>query len=346
MVKIRPARSGSGLEADIRFRWPDGSVYRERRKVLVTGRAAAQRWAEARERELLARGRAVVEVPPAPETQTLEDFWPRVVRDHYRANRKKPSTIDAAETIYRRHLSTIGRKPLDSITIADIAAIKGRLAESAPKTVNNVLTVLSRTLRCAVEWGVILAMPCRIALLKTMQPAMAWYEREDYRRLVAAASSARVRLLVLLAGSAGLRRGEIIALKWTDIDLVRKQIRVERGIWRGHEESPKGGRHRVVPLTPELAGVLKEHRHLGERVLYDDKGRELSNRTIRNWLRQAQRRAGLPLAGAAKREKDRGGAIHMLRHTFCSHLAAAGVPGPCVRCRSTTRAGPGLAGRV
>lgn len=333
MIKVRPKRGGgNGWEVDIRFRWPEGGIYRERRNAPVSGKDAAKRWAEARERTLLAGGKAGLEPAPAG-APTLGEFWPRVVKDHYRANRKKPSTVDAAECIWRVHLEpALGKKPLDQITYAEIAKLKGALADAAPKTVNNILSVLSKALHCAVRWGVIASLPCRIELLKTAQPEMQWYEREDYRRLVDAAGfSRKVLLLVLLAGSAGLRRGEIRALRWSDVDLVRKQLRIEHALWRQEEGTTKGGRHRIVPLTPELAAVLKDHRHLGERVLYDEKGCELSNRTIRNWLRQAQRRAGLPLEGKAKRDKDRGGAIHMLRHTFCSHLAAAGVPAKAIQ---------------
>jgi len=330
MVKVRPKRGGEGWEVDIRFLWPDGTLYRERRNAPVSGKSAALRWAEARERALIAGGKPS---PPAVDIPRLDDLWPRVLSDHYLANRKKPSTIEAAKTIYRVHLSpVVGSKRPNEISLSDLAKIKGRLAQASPKTVNNVLSVLSKSLHCAIDWGVIPAMPCRVQLLKTVEPVMRWYEIEDYRRLVAAASfSRRVLILVLLAGSAGLRRGEIISLRWTDLDLERRQIHVRRAQWRKEEGTPKGGRGRIVPMTPELARVLTEHRHLGDRVLYSDDGTELSNRTIRNWIRRAQRKAGLPLEGDAKREKDRGGEIHILRHTFCSHLAAAGVPAKAIQ---------------
>jgi integrase len=134
-------------------------------------------------------------------------------------------------------------------------------------------------------------------------------------------------VLVLLAGSAGLRRGEIQALKWTDLDIARKLIKVERALWRGIEGTPKSGKGRVVPMTGELAGALTKHRHLvGERVLYSERGTAMSNRSIRNWLMTVFRRAGIGAEGAANT-----GAIHKLRHTFCSHLAAAGVPAKAIQ---------------
>jgi integrase len=246
-----------------------------------------------------------------------------VVTDHYKANRKKASTTDAAESIFKNHLGpALGTKRLDEITTSDVQSLKGKLAEKGPKTVNNVLSVLSRALRCAVDWDVIKAVPCKFGLLRVQSPEKEFYEVAVYRRLVDAASYHRsVHLLVLLAGSAGLRRGEIIALRWTDIDFERGLLHVRNATWRRIEDAPKGNRGRTVPLTEELLAALKAHRNLRERVLYTDRGEELSNRSIRNMLARAQRRANL----------EPNGGIHILRHTFCSHLAIAGVPAKAIQ---------------
>jgi integrase len=76
-----------------------------------------------------------------------------------------------------------------------------------------------------------------------------------------------------LGGDAGLRRGEIAALRQADVDLRRRQLRVERSDWRGIVDTPKGGRGRVVPLTDALFEALSKLRHLrGECVLTLDGG--------------------------------------------------------------------------
>jgi integrase len=336
-VRIVPARSGKGFEYDVRIVWPEGGRLRERGKCPVTGKDASKRWAEARERAIVLQGKAGYRPlsgsngpasitsgrPTISDTPTLEEFWPRVVSDHYRANRKKASTTDGAESIYKNHLGpALGTKRLDLITTADVQALKGKLSERGAKTVNNVLSVLSRALRCAVDWDVIKVVPCKFGLLRVQSPEKEFYEVAVYRRLVEAASFHRsVHLLVLLAGSAGLRRGEIIALKWTDIDFERKLLHVRNAVWRKIEDAPKGNRGRMVPLTEELLGALRMHRNLRERVLYTDRGEELSNRAIRNMLARAQKRANL----------EPNGGIHILRHTFCSHLAIAGVPAKAIQ---------------
>jgi hypothetical protein len=90
-------------------------------------------------------------------------------RSHCRArsNRLKPSGIASKETVLRVHLAkAFGDKRLHEISTEDVQRLKAALVERAPKTVNNVLTVLSVVLRTAVEWGVIARVPCSIKLLK------------------------------------------------------------------------------------------------------------------------------------------------------------------------------------
>jgi hypothetical protein len=92
-VTVRPYVNG-GWEVDIRVELPDGTIIRERKKASATGKAAAQRWAEARERVLLVNGkpkRATKE--EVLETTTLKEFAPRFVDGYAKANRLKPSGI-------------------------------------------------------------------------------------------------------------------------------------------------------------------------------------------------------------------------------------------------------------
>jgi integrase len=116
---------------------------------------------------------------------------------------------------------------------------------------------------------------------------------------------------------AGLRRGEIIGLCWSDIDIQRKLINVSRSIWNGHETETKGYKTRVIPMTEALFDALAALRHLrGSRVIYTNDGKEPTSRIVRRWLEKAQKRAGIV----------ENGAIHRLRHTFCSMLATKGAP--------------------
>src|ERR1700704_4251146 len=141
-ITLRPYRRG-GWEVDITLRLPNGSQHRERRRASHFSKSAAQRWAQDRERHLLQHG------PPAPrkEVPTLNEFAPRFVDGHARANRHKPSGIAATESILRWHLlPALGTKRLDAITNEQVQRLKLALAHRAPKTVNNVLTLQSTLL--------------------------------------------------------------------------------------------------------------------------------------------------------------------------------------------------------
>ena len=156
-VKVRPYRRG-GWEVDIRGEYPDGTVYRIRVRSPVPSRTGSARWGEAREKSLTQAGRPQTR----KEVPSLQEFAPRFIENHARANRQKPSGIASKESILRIHLlPALGTKALDSITNEEVQRLKTSLADRAPKTVNNVLTVLNMLLRVAVDWKVIESLPCR-----------------------------------------------------------------------------------------------------------------------------------------------------------------------------------------
>jgi len=135
------------------------------------------------------------------------------------------SGIAAKRTILSLHLvGTMGGKRLDAITTDDVQKLKHRLREHAPKTVTNVLTVLSVLLKKAVEWDVIERVPCTIRLVRAPKPSMGFYDFDDYERLldIAKKFGPTAHLVVLLGGEAGLRCGEMIGLEWGDVDLVKR----------------------------------------------------------------------------------------------------------------------------
>jgi integrase len=274
-VRVREWRRGKnvGFEVDIRFTYPDGTPFRRRIKAPVESKSAARRWGEAREAVFL-RAPSSLERPDTEikEVPTLKQFGPRFVDNYARANRQKASTIAAKESILKAHLyPRLGDKRLDAIGDEDVQALKSSLAKRSKKTVNNVLAVLGKLLRIAVKWKVIVKLPCTVELMKVSNVVVKFYEFGQYKRLVEAADRYDVRslVLVLLGGDAGLRMGEILALRWCDVDFRRRQIIVQQSVWQGIVDVPKSGKGRVVPMTDALTAALQRARHLrGERVLY------------------------------------------------------------------------------
>lgn len=94
-----------------------------------------------------------------------------------------------------------------------------------------------------------------------------------------------------------------------------------RSDWKGHVTVPKGGRLRRVPLTTRLAAVLRAHRHLrSDRVLCQSDGTPLTQKIVRTKALDAAKVANLGKGG-----------VHILRHTFCSHLAMRGAPARAIQ---------------
>ena len=120
--------------------------------------------------------------------------------------------------------------------------------------------------------------------------------------------------MVVLRSDAGLL-GEILALEWRDVELAARRLTVQRSDWQGHVTVPKGGQSRQLPMTQRLTGALKASRHLrSDRVLCLADGSPMRRDCVIKAVRGAQRVAGI----------EQG--VHILRHTFCSHLAMKGSP--------------------
>ena len=145
-----------------------------------------------------------------------------------------------------------------------------------------------------------------------------FHEFEEYERLVETArtSDPQTYLIVLLGGEAGLRCGEMIALEWMDVDLGKRQLCVRHSDWNGQVTTPKGGRLRYVPLTVRLAAALRATRHLRSgRVLSRLDASPFSRQLVQTCVKRAARRANVRRDG-----------VHILRHTFCTHLSMRGAP--------------------
>jgi integrase len=334
-VIVRPYRRG-GWEVDLRVTLPDESEHRLRLKAPLGSKSAAHRWGEERERhwyyKLTHPQHAVVQ----KEVPTLKQFAPRFLDGHARANRQKPSGIAAKEMILRVHLvPALGHKKLDAIKSEDVQRLKRNLEAKSPKTVNNVLAVLSVLLKKAVEWEVVERMPCTVKLLPVPKGSTAFYDFDEFERLVEAARvlDPRTHLIILLGGEAGLRCGEMIALEWTDVDLANRQLSVQRSDWNGQVTVPKGGRIRHVPMTKRLTAALSEHRHLrSTRVLCQDNAEPLTRQIVQTRAKRAapHDRAGRPSVRTvpARQRAPPPPEAHLSRQGRTQRAASVATPRP------------------
>ena len=232
-------------------------------------------------------------------------------------DRCKPSTQKSVRWVFNAQLlPTFGSLPLDRITRAGVARWFDEYSRTAPGGANHALSVLRRILNHAVECEHLQTNPARSVKRNPRPKLTRFLSREEICRLhrvldrYGRARPSRVqqadviRLLLLT----GCRRGEILALRWQDVDGDTLTL-----------VDAKTGARRVFLNTPARAILERQPRSASEYVFPSplDPGRPLSS-NLRLWY-SVRREAGI--------EDVR---LHDLRHTFASHAVLQGVPLPVV----------------
>jgi integrase len=283
--------------------------------------------AEAKLRELMAE----VTAAPVAERVTVQDAGARHLA-HLGAMGRKPSTLRSyANQFERRIVPLIGVHPIAQLSSEDVEALAAQLARDGlqAKTIRNVLGLLNGICEFAIRRGWATGNPCRHVDRPSVQESQDIRhldpdELEAVLRAVDGGDFGAVhRAIILTAAMAGLRMGELLALRWLDVDWQAQRIRVRRSYVRGHLGTPKSRRgSRSVPLADRLGGELDRlHRKTAYQADED--------------LVFGNPHTGHPLDGAAllrafQRALERAGVrqvrFHDLRHTFGTRMAAAGVP--------------------
>ena len=258
------------------------------------------------------------------------------------------SYAQLTEINIRRHLEpAFGSLQLSEISERDVlqfirekSAGGGACPSLKPATLLNILSMLGRVLALAVEEGEIERNPCRnlrklLAKVDRQQSdevgGIDSWTRDEVRKLLAVArehESVFHPLLEFLL-STGVRKGEVLALKWQDLDFDGARVHVRRALVRGRMGTPKSGRARFVVLSPALLETLEDllfqrRRECLERgwasvpelVFCSETGGPLDERNVnRTWdrlRRKAQKQGVRPLR------------LHDARHTFASLALASG----------------------
>jgi len=240
----------------------------------------------------------------------------------YAITNNKLAEVESKEMILRVHLIPFfGEHLISEIGRTEIEQYKAVQVEKhlSPKTINNHLTVLRKMLMEAVERGELEHVPA-IKWLKVPKPAFKFLDFEEAERLVTATDE-EWRPMVEFALKTGLRIGELLALRWEDLDLVAGRVMVRRAVSRGKIGTPKNGKEREVPLSRKAMALMKRHRHLKGELVFSGPAGEMLKRDQPRWpLWRAWRKSGLVTA-----ERKLLG-WHVLRHSFASHLVMRGVP--------------------
>lgn len=250
----------------------------------------------------------------------------------------KASTRESYGRLVRLHvLPRLGDVPLAAITPQMLDRTWADLLATglAPRTVRYVSTVVGAATKSAVRSGLLAINPMvrsEPPRQGAARPATVWTAEQLSAFLTAAREERNGPLWHLLAMT-GARRGEVLGLRWTDLDLdaAEMTVAVAAGYVDGqrHLDTPKteSGR-RTIALDPQTVTVLREHRKrmLEERLLMgsaftdegwvfaEPDGEGLNPRNVSMAFGRRVRRAGLPSIR-----------LHDLRHTWASLALRAGI---------------------
>lgn len=317
---IHVVPKGAELPERFRLTAPDG----------VTSRSGATRWAMEMGRKIAVEGRPHSTAKARKERQqrdeearrlnvpTLADYMPTYLED-MAIERRKPSTMMAKGVISRLHLvPVLGGLKLDRCgTEAAIGKLKAHLRPLGAARANAVLGMLCHVLGWAKARGMPVTVPVIPKVKAEAIESLRFYTPEQLDALVVAAQAHSMRwaAIILLMGDAGLRSGEVSALRWAQVDIERRTLTVSANMWRGQIGTPKSGRSRTVPLTRRLAAVLAAFDRSDDHVITAASGEGLaSHGSIKSVVTWAAKHA---------RVLDHG--PHALRHGYATALLASGA---------------------
>ncbi len=220
-----------------------------------------------------------------------------------------------------------GARPVAAIAPAELAAMRDELLAAGlkPRTVVRHLTVAHGVFKHAVREHGLARNPASAELVD--RPTVRYsgefvtFDASELAALVRAAQDAQDATLYLAAAMTGLRQGELLALRWRDVDFAGQRVHVRRSWSQAAkvEKSPKSGKVRSVPLVEELIPPLdalsrREHfTELGDLVFCT----ELDGAHLGGWGIRRRYKAALEQAGL------RPVRFHDLRHCFGSTAVRA-----------------------
>lgn len=252
--------------------------------------------------------------------------------------RVRVTTYGGYERMIRLHVVPgIGKVRLARLTPQTLSHLYGGLAVNglSPKSVRLVHAVLHRAFKQAVRWRLINVNPAdAVDAPRAERKEFHALDAEETARLLEAARADRLHGVYVLAVTCGMRQGELLGLRWADVDLdkgalaVRQQVMRIGGEWRFSEPKTKAGR-RVITLPAVAVSALREHRRrqAEERLRvgpeWHDNGLVFTNR-IGNPIEKQNlmRRSFWPLLDRAALPRIR---FHDLRHTAATLLLAEGL---------------------
>ena len=255
--------------------------------------------------------------PDRPQTHTVRDYFEHWLNTYARAACKFSTYVSYARVLNKYLLPTLGHRQLSSLTTTDCKTLLAALTGKKRQTIRNIFCPIREGLRHAVAEGLIAQNPMdalapHLKQLKAARRHVTPLTDAQIADLLARAQATDPMLhaAILLGVRAGLRRGEILGLRWADLSLTEHTASIRHATVYGAETTPKNHQLRVVDLAPSVVATLtclpRTDPH-GRVITRNGRGPSAA------WLNKAF----VALAHGLR--------FHDLRHTCASHLIAIGA---------------------
>lgn len=252
-----------------------------------------------------------------------EDHWETYVKQNL-----KPSTQASHRSNLNNHLlPAFGSLRLSEISALQIMTFMKEKAAAGlkQKSLLNLYVLLQKMLNLAVALELLSANPIR----RVPKPKVERKEKPsltpDQVKAIVAEAPENMRALLILLYLTGVRIGEALALKWSDVDFDHSKLYVRRSIWHGNEQTPKSRRSiRAKHLLPGLQHALKRHQELSVYIRPEDY--VFTNGAGRSWDPDDLRRRVLYRAmdkAKIERRMARAYGFHLFRHSAGSQMHEA-----------------------
>ena len=259
--------------------------------------------------------------------------------ENYAKIKVRPSSHQTYRGYIDNHIKpNIGKVPLEKLTSLELQKLYKKLLNSgridrveskyqakglSPKTVRNIHQIIASAMKLAKEQRLIVADPTEgCALPKLEHREMKTLPVEQLASFLREAKDSGVFEIYYIELAPGLRRGELLGLKWEDIDFEHGNLRVKRQIARINGEVVEAplktkNAYRTLPLAEDTIAVLKQQKKkVGSSpwVFLSPTGGPVSPDSVLHMLHRVLKRAGLPRIR-----------FHDLRHTFATLALQNGV---------------------
>ena len=306
----------------------------ERKRITLYDRSAKG----VRSKLAAARARVEAQAPPKDATRTVAAWLSHWRATTLAASDRKPSTRELYASLSRVHLEPppFGATPLNRLRPSDVTGLVLALRSKglSDSTIRSIYTVLRSALDGAVTDGLIARNPAALVKRPGIERAEARHlDAASVSMLLRAAEASRYHTTLVLVAATGLRKGEALALRWSDLDLDAGTLTVRATLARIGGKliatTPKTARsRREIPLHEGMVAMLRRHRvtQATERLAAGDQWQnsgllfttELGGPVDpRNLLRIIE--------SAAKTTGVEGIGVHTLRHSAAVAWLESGV---------------------